>query len=311
MKVSVLIATRNRAGVLARCLGEYAKQTYPDIELLVAINGSSDNTAEMLRTQFPHIRVLEFATNIGPLALNALAQEATGELLWRTDDDAYPALDTTIADAVHVMKSYPDIVAVTGEVYEATIDYELLNYYTWPIPPGDMPPDGYPIPGFCGAVAMLRKEAFLRAGGFWDGFYYEEEEVSIRMLMLGGRMSYVPTIRVVHLNAFSTERDTKSRWRLQMIQALRLQWKYWPWFVAMYRSSVIMLAMVPSAIVHHIRPSEFLEAMRKAIKASKETRRYARVSIEHQTLRRILMKRSIWHRMFHPYWKRLQGRFKA
>ena len=56
--VSVLIATRNRRDVLAESLRAYQRQSYPDIEILVADNGSSDGTVEMLARDFPHVSVV-------------------------------------------------------------------------------------------------------------------------------------------------------------------------------------------------------------------------------------------------------------
>ena len=47
MKVSVIVATLNSERTLGDCLRSIKAQTYPDIELLVVDNFSSDRTLEV------------------------------------------------------------------------------------------------------------------------------------------------------------------------------------------------------------------------------------------------------------------------
>lgn len=311
MSVTVIIATRNRSAVLAKCLREYEKQTLKDLEIIVADNGSSDDTLEMLRRDFPHIQVLSFKENIGPLALNAAAQAGRGEYLWRTDDDAYPETPTTIEEACRILDANPDLVSVSCEIRAATINFDLLHYYPHRIPEGPEPFEGYPYSTFFGCAALLRRDVFLKAGGFWDAFYYEEDEVSIRMLMLGGRMTYVPRLCAIHLNAFVQARDMNHRWKIQLVQAFRLQWKYWPPLAAAYRSMVAGLVMAMSAVYHRLNVRFVLLSYKDALRAANKAYRHERVRIPSSTLRRVTMNRSIWHRMLHPYWQQYQRRRAA
>jgi len=50
MSFSVVIVTYNRSDVLKQNLEEFKKQTDKDFEIIVAIDGSTDNTIEMLET---------------------------------------------------------------------------------------------------------------------------------------------------------------------------------------------------------------------------------------------------------------------
>ncbi len=304
------MATRNRKDVLARCLGEYAGQTHTDIEIVVADNGSTDGTLEMVAERFPHVITIRFEENVGPLALNAAAQAATGELLWRTDDDAYPDAATTIADAVTFMDQHPNVVVLSGEVRDASIGFEILDYYPFRKSSKSDPADGYPFYGFFGVCAMIRRSAFLEAGGFWDAFYCEEDELSIRLQLHGGEIRYVPSIVAVHLVEFSNKRAMDIRWQLQLVQTTRLQWKYWPWPAALYRSGVVALAMLLSGFFHRLPMRTIAEGYQKAFAAAMRARKTERIRVSYSRMRQITMYRSIWHHMFHHYWKRWQMRRK-
>ena len=63
-KVSVLIATFNRRNALEETLNRVAALRYPNIEILVVDDKSTDGTAEMLRTR-PEITTIALKENVG------------------------------------------------------------------------------------------------------------------------------------------------------------------------------------------------------------------------------------------------------
>ncbi|MBW7853190.1 MAG: glycosyltransferase [Candidatus Kapaibacterium sp.] len=304
----MIIATRNRSAVLERCLAHYADQTYPDVEIVVGINGSTDGTEQMLREKFPHVKIVAFSENIGPLALNAAVEASSGELLFRTDDDAYPAAETTIADAVDFMQKFPDVIAISGEVIEATIGYRLLDYYPFS-KQADNPADGYPMYTFCGASSFVRRKNFIEAGGFWDVFCHEEEELSLRMLIKGGRIQYVPWIQTVHLSATKEEGPEIffHRWSIRYVYNIRLQWKYWPVLIALYRSTIISLFMVSVGFFHRFPFTKVMSTALHGFRTARQGYR-ERIPVPYKKLRAITMKRSIWHALGHHFYKRIERR---
>ncbi len=88
LRLSVVICTRNRAALLERCLAAVAAQERPCDELVVVDNGSSDHTSEVI-ARSPARRVFLSEPSI-PLARNAGARAATGDIICYTDDDAVP-----------------------------------------------------------------------------------------------------------------------------------------------------------------------------------------------------------------------------
>jgi glycosyltransferase involved in cell wall biosynthesis len=87
--VSVLIPTYNRAGVLGRAIESVLTQTFPDFELIVVDDGSTDNTVEVVQGfRDPRVRLVRLATNCGlSRARNEGIRAARGEFVAFLDDD--------------------------------------------------------------------------------------------------------------------------------------------------------------------------------------------------------------------------------
>ncbi len=87
-KVSIIVPTRNRRDWLRQALRSAREQTWPDKELLVVDEASTDETLAMLANEFPDARVVKHATPRGPSAArNAGAAAARGEWILYLDDD--------------------------------------------------------------------------------------------------------------------------------------------------------------------------------------------------------------------------------
>ncbi|RYD30434.1 MAG: glycosyltransferase family 2 protein, partial [Verrucomicrobiaceae bacterium] len=85
--VSVIIPTYNRIATIARAVDSVLAQTYPDIELIIADDGSSDGTCESLAGYGDRLRIVRQA-NSGPSAARNLgARAARGEILSFLDSD--------------------------------------------------------------------------------------------------------------------------------------------------------------------------------------------------------------------------------
>ena len=88
--VSIGIPTYNRAdGYLRECLTSALKQTYPNIEVIVADNCSSDNTAELMKSfSTNRLRYYKHPKNIGPQNnFNFCLDQANGAYFLLLHDD--------------------------------------------------------------------------------------------------------------------------------------------------------------------------------------------------------------------------------
>ncbi|MDD8017702.1 MAG: glycosyltransferase [Bacteroidota bacterium] len=88
--VTVNILSFNRRDDLRVTLQKVYEQDYKNIEVIVVDNASSDGTVEMVKSEFPVVRLIELKTNIGISGWNEGFKIAKGEFVMVLDDNAYP-----------------------------------------------------------------------------------------------------------------------------------------------------------------------------------------------------------------------------
>jgi glycosyltransferase involved in cell wall biosynthesis len=88
--VSAVVTTHNRASLLPRALNSVLEQSYPNLELVVVDDGSTDDTEAVVDRYRNHI-VLKYLKNAAPegacSARNSGIREAQGEFVAGLDDD--------------------------------------------------------------------------------------------------------------------------------------------------------------------------------------------------------------------------------
>src|SRR4051794_26646558 len=103
-KVSIILPTYNGARHLREALDACLKQSFADFELIVVIDGSTDETKEIMGTYAdPRLKIV-FQENQGlPRALNSGFAHARGKYWsWTSDDNAF------LPTALQVMVDYLD-----------------------------------------------------------------------------------------------------------------------------------------------------------------------------------------------------------
>ncbi len=177
---TVVISTKNRREDLARLLPTVIAQS-ADCEILVIDDGSTDGTAEMLRTDFPEVRVERSEQSLGYIVQrNRAAELARSTVIVSLDDDAVlpsaQTIEQTLADFDH-----PRIGAVAIPFVDAR-------------PTGDVPlqraPDRHGrwlTSTYVGTAHAVRRDVFLRVGGYRPSLIHQVEELDfcLRMLALG------------------------------------------------------------------------------------------------------------------------------
>jgi glycosyltransferase involved in cell wall biosynthesis len=167
--VSVIVTTRNSARTLDACLRSIRGQTYPQIELVVVDNGSSDETGSIARSYAD--RVLD----AGPersAQRNAGVAASSGESLLIVDSDM--VLDRDVVGACVACAA--DAVAIPedsfGSGFWARCRSFERNFYH-----GD---------STVSAARFFRRSAFLAAGGY-DESLLGGEDWDLSMRVCGSR----------------------------------------------------------------------------------------------------------------------------
>jgi GT2 family glycosyltransferase len=90
-RMSVVVCTYNGSRTIRECMEGVRRLRYPDLEVIVVNDGSTDRTAEIVGEY--GVRLISTANRGLSSARNTGWREATGEIVAYIDDDAYPDPD--------------------------------------------------------------------------------------------------------------------------------------------------------------------------------------------------------------------------
>lgn len=129
------MSAHNAGRYLAQCLESLVRQTFRDFECIVVDDGSTDNTADILRDHMradERVRVLRNAIPQGLTPnLNRAIREVAGSFLARMDADDV-ARPERFAKQVAFLERHPECVAVGGQVVFVDEDGDQLCEFSVP-----------------------------------------------------------------------------------------------------------------------------------------------------------------------------------
>jgi GT2 family glycosyltransferase len=115
-RISVIIVSYNSVKDIDVCLSSVLKQDYPDYEVILSDNGSTDGTVERVRAQYPRVKILQNNANLGYAnGINAALPYAAGEYIapLNVDTEVKPGW---LAAMVKVLSADQGIGAVTPKI---------------------------------------------------------------------------------------------------------------------------------------------------------------------------------------------------
>lgn len=198
--VGVVVATRNRRAELLATLDRLAELPEQP-QVCVVDNGSTDGTPEAVRKGHPGVRFVRLERNAGAAARNVGAAALATPLIAFNDDDSWWA-PGSLTRAAETFDSYPRLGLVAACVLvgeQSRIDPVSSGMAGSPIPAiGDLP--GPAVLGFLACGAVVRRSAFIEAGGFNEryGVGGEEHLLALDFAAAGWGLAFVPAIRTHH-----------------------------------------------------------------------------------------------------------------
>jgi GT2 family glycosyltransferase len=235
-QVAVLVLNRDGAHFLDACFQSLLKITQPSFDIYLIDNASSDSSIELTRTRYPTVRIIRNETNLGfagayDQAIRVLDYEYVVLLNNDTLVEAkwLQALFTPAEDDEEVAACTSKIVMMSDHTIldhaggMLTLTGSGLDVGKWSKDRGQY--QAAREVGFgCGCSLLIRRSAYLEAGGFDPRYiiYHEDVDLCWRMRLLGYSVMYVPDSVVYHHLGGGTITGMENPWKTYLCQKNRL-----------------------------------------------------------------------------------------
>jgi len=230
-KVSIIIPTWNGLELLKITIPALLKTHYPNIEVIVVDNGSSDSSVSFLSKVYPKVSVISLKENKGMvIAYNLGVSAAHGSLVSFLNNDMEVDPDWLL----------PLVLAMEGNECVAGCDSKYINYYER---------DRIDQSGGAGrfmdhygnavnrgggeidkgqfniqeevfhCLSLFKKDLLMKVGGFDESFfgYYDETDLCWRLHRFGYKILFVPESVIYHMGSTtSTDRISKKKPKKKM-----------------------------------------------------------------------------------------------
>lgn len=268
-RVSILLPARNEAANIAACARSLLAQDYPDFELLVLDDNSTDGTGDIARelaARDNRLRVLEGR----PLpegwlgkhwACHQLTQAARGDLWLFTDADtvhhpralreAVAALQTENADLVtglprQEMLSWGERLIVSILPWSIFCFYPLAvaERLRWP-----------PLVMAVGQFMLFRREAYQKIGGHESVRAHVADDIALaqRLVARGGRWRFLDAANRVSCRMYRNFGQAYEGFSKNLFAAFGynapLFAAIWLWLALVFLAPPLLLALWPLGII--------------------------------------------------------------
>jgi GT2 family glycosyltransferase len=202
-RLSVVMPVYNAEATLAECLTRLCNSAPHDAEIVVVDDGSTDQS-RAIAAGFP-VRIVPTAGRVGPAAARNLgARVAEGDVVFFIDSDVMVRPDTVARMVESFGESEIDgVVGVqAADMRHRNLASQYKNLWmrwTYVRQTGD-------VPLFYTTAAAIRRDAFLRAGGFDQGYTdpnVEDTAFGQKLARLGIRVKVMPELEVEHVKRYS------------------------------------------------------------------------------------------------------------
>ena len=298
MTVAAVILAQRRTEELDRVLGRLEEIGVD--EVLVVDNGLGAAARAAIEAA-PRTRVLGTGTNLGIAGRNLAARETDAEFLLMLDDDSFP-LPGTLEVLLDAFRSSPRLAVAGGLIRDIdptgrVLRLDELGTFDWFLRAGraDEPAQGLPSFFFPEGGCMMRRDAFLDVGGYFEPYFFAgvELDLTTRLVAGGWEVRYFPQARFDHLKREVSRAPGPARRRLMIRNQLWYFWLNFPLPLAARRVAGYLLFDLVFAI-HGGMPRAWFGGIADAWR-DRELVRGRRRPLPRETLRRAELNRGRTH----------------
>ena len=253
---SIIIVTWNGLHHLKTFLPSVDKTEYPDYEIIIADNNSTDGTKEWLAETYPHIKIAAFDDNYGYTGgHNRAVPYAEKEILLFLNNDV--EVTPNWLDGISRVFDLSDQVDIVQPKLRSYNEPEMFEYagaaggfldrFGYPYCQGRIldtvePDEGQyeemrEITWASGAAFAIKKDVFEHLQGFDESFEFHMEEIDLcwRAINSGSKVFYTPGSTVYHLGGGSLPMGSTRKVYYNFRNSLLMLWKNLPTHQLFYK----------------------------------------------------------------------------
>jgi GT2 family glycosyltransferase len=310
--LSISIVSYNTRELLQRCLTSIqlaAKHDDVRVQVVVADNGSTDGSLEMVAQEFPSVERLELKENLGyGRANNKAFEKATGRYFFilNSDTEVPPG---SLRNLLEFLDDNPKVGALGAKLVlpdgSTQISWAREQGLLWVICEqfyldrlpfikqlifGSTHAGSHDrirrVDQVCGAALLVRSEVFKEVKGFDPAFfmYYEDTDLCIRIRRAGHDIFFLPSAPILHHLGGSSQ---DAQQRAQMIASYnQSRYYYFYRYKSKYIAHLLKIIVLSGALarfcfwssVSFVRPGARSQARAKVALFRDVLRRTARMT---------------------------------
>jgi len=273
-KVYIIILNWNGAEDTIKCLNSFSQLRYPNYELVIVDNASTDDSVQQIKGNLPNTILIETGNNLGYAGGNnagiRYAMDNKGEYILIVNNDTEVVNPNFLQEMVDKMKENPSIGIIgpkilnPGNKIQNTILFNptLLNCVkksfglrlgTEKLKDYDISQEVDAVSGVCW---LIRKEVIEDVGLLDEYFfmYAEELDYCYRAQKAGWKITYYPIESILHYKE-PNDKNQKRKYR-QYICARRnlvyFVYKHFSFFQALILASLFLISNIFKVIVSKV-----------------------------------------------------------
>ncbi len=201
-KISIIIPAHNKAKLIKRCLNSVLNSGYPNKEIVVVNDCSTDSTNKILK-KIKGVKVIQNKKRLGKSkSLNNAARKVSSDLILFLDADTFiqkNTLERLVSSYIHYHKKEgnigfisPKYNIIKGQNFLAKLAYmeQAIHQFLIKV---QMNLDS--ILAIRGCCLLVNKKAFFAAGGF-SNHILEDGDFAAKIRKAGYKMKYEPRANV-------------------------------------------------------------------------------------------------------------------